>query len=146
MQGKANGNGDARANHSRGQTADGVACRPFSGTDGDDDLVQEGNAELLTNGVENGAHQQRAEQALGHGAQSVNSVTLHGKYHVFAQEKFFQFVHESLLFPAFVWHYYTSLSEDVKKNPRHFPTVAPLFRLWYNAGNDPRRLLPWYEN
>ena len=120
VQGKADGNGNARTYHSRGQAADGVACRPFSGTDGDDDLVQESNAELLTDGVENGAHQQRTEQALGHGSKGINSVALHGENHVFAQEKFFQFVHESLLFPAFVWHYYTSLSEDVKENPRHF--------------------------
>ena len=84
-QGKADGDGNTRANHSRSKGADGIVDRAFAFADGDDDLVQES---VLTNGVQDCAHQQSAEQALGHSAQSVNAIALEGEDNVLSLEKF----------------------------------------------------------
>ena len=55
--------------------------------------------ELGTDGVEDGSDQQRAEQALGHGAQSVDAVPLGGEDDVFAFQKCLDIFHGEHLFP-----------------------------------------------
>ena len=59
----------------------------------DDGLVQKTDAQLLTEGVENGSHQQGAEEALGHSAEGINAVALQGNDDVFAVEELTDFVH-----------------------------------------------------
>ena len=93
MQGEADSHRDARAHHGRAQAADGVADGTFPFADGDDGVLQEGNAELGADGIEDRAYQQRAEQTLRHGAQSVNAVTLEGEDHILALTEFFPFFH-----------------------------------------------------
>ena len=56
--------------------------------DGDDHIVQKSDVELLAQSVEDSAHQQGAEQAMGHGAKGVNAVTLQGEDHVFFARDF----------------------------------------------------------
>jgi hypothetical protein len=85
MQSVADGYGDANTHHSLAQAANGVG----SG----DDCVQKGDAELLTDGIQNGAHQQGTEKTLGHSAQSVNAVPFSGKDNVLPFQECAEFVH-----------------------------------------------------
>ena len=66
----------------------------LTGADGDNGVLQKGNAELLTDGVEDGAHQQRAEQTLGHSPEGVDAVALEGEDHILPGKKFFPLVHK----------------------------------------------------
>ena len=95
MEGVADGHSHAGTHHGGSQTADGVADFVLTGgvLDGHNDLIQETDVELCTDGAEDGAHQQGAEEALGHGAEGVDAVTLEGKDDVFACEELFEFFH-----------------------------------------------------
>ena len=55
--------------------------------------------ELLADGVEDGTHQQRAEQSLCHGPQRIDPVALEGKHHVFARQKLPDLLHRYPFFP-----------------------------------------------
>ena len=94
VQGEADGDSNAGADHGGAQAADGILHRALTGADGDDGILQKGNAELLTDGVKDGAHQQRAEQTLGHGAEGVNAIALESEDHILAGKKFFPLVHK----------------------------------------------------
>ena len=61
--------------------------------DGDDDPIQKFDPKLLADGVEDGAYQQGTEQALRHGAQCVDSVSLKAEDNVFLFEERFDFAH-----------------------------------------------------
>ena len=76
LQRPADGHRHARAHHGRAQAADGVGHGALALAQGDDDLRQESDVQLLAQGVENGAHQQGAEQALGHSAHGVDEIPL----------------------------------------------------------------------
>ena len=93
MQRGADGHGDARADHRGGEAADGVGDR----ADGDDGRGQKADVQLLAEGIEDGAHQQRAEQALRHGAERVHAVLLEGADDALAGEKGFEFIHSCAL-------------------------------------------------
>jgi hypothetical protein len=55
--------------------------------DGHKDPGEKIDPELLADGVEDGTHQQSAEQTLCHGTQGVNAVTLGGEYNVFSLQE-----------------------------------------------------------
>ena len=99
VQRKADGHGNAGADHGGGQSADGVAHRALALANGDDDPGQKSDAELLPQGVENRPHQQCTKQPLRHGAQSVDPVALEGKHHVFARQKLPDLLHRYPFFP-----------------------------------------------
>ena len=92
LEGIANGDGHGGAAHKGGQAADGIGdvlC---------DLACEEADVELGTEGVEDGADQQRAEQTLGHGTQGVDAVPLGGEDNVFTLEKGFEFFHGDTCF------------------------------------------------
>ena len=98
-QGIADGHGHAGTYHGGSKTADGVAQFVRALFDDHDGLIQEADAELGTDGAEDGAHQQGAEEALGHGAEGVDAVALEGKDDVFACEEFLELFHFLFSFP-----------------------------------------------
>ena len=95
MQRKTNGDCDAGAYHGRGQAAQCIRNRALSLADGDDHLVEKANVELLTDGVQDRAYQQCAEQTLSHGTERVDAVAFGGQNNVLALEEIFEFTHFS---------------------------------------------------
>ena len=83
----SDGNGHGRAAHEGGHAADGIA----HAVDLNDFGGEEADVELTSDGVQNRADQQRAEQALSHGAQSVDAVPLGGDDDVFAFQECLDF-------------------------------------------------------
>ena len=83
----------------REYSTSGGHCRALAFSDGDDDFIQRPDAELLAQRIQNGSHQQRAEKALGHGAEGINAVAAGGDEDVFAFQEFFDFGHFCFIFP-----------------------------------------------
>ena len=88
MQSIADGDRHRGADHLHGDAADRRAALK-------DRHGQKADVELLAERVEDRADQQRAEQALRHGAQSVDAVALERDLNVLALEKRFEFTHIS---------------------------------------------------
>ena len=88
------GHGHGRAAHEGGHAADGVTNL----VDGDEFGRQEADVELGAHGVQNGADEQRAEEALGHRPQGVDAVAADGEDDVLAFEKRFDVFHGKHLF------------------------------------------------
>ena len=87
------------SHHGAGQAAQRVGDRPFALAHRDEHPGQKADVELGTDGIENRAHQQRAEQPLGHGAEGVNAVAFSGEDNVFSSQKILEFPHEVPFFP-----------------------------------------------
>ena len=84
LEGIADGHRHGRAAHKGAQPTHGVAHV----IDGNDLGGKKRNPELGPQGVEDGTNEQRAEQALGHSAQSVDAVALGGDDNVLPLHKF----------------------------------------------------------
>jgi len=79
--------------HGRAQAADGIAHRALTLAEGHDHRLQKADVELLTDGIENGTHQQRAEKALRHGAHGVDEIAFGGEYHILPFQESANFIH-----------------------------------------------------
>ena len=101
MQRKSDGHGNAGADHGGGKAADGIAHCALTLAHGDDDPCQKPDAELLPQSIEDGSHQQRAEQSLRHGPQRIDPVALEGEYHILASQKFPDLLHMYLFFQKY---------------------------------------------
>ena len=94
LQRPADGYRHARAHHGGAQAADGVGHGPLALADGDDALRQEADVQLRPQSVEDGPHQQGAEETLRHSSHGVDKVALGGECDVLPGQKCFEFVHE----------------------------------------------------
>ena len=101
VQRKSDGHGNAGADHGGGKAADGIAHCALTLAHGDDDPCQKPDAELLSQSIEDGSHQQRAEQSLCHGPQRIDPVALEGEYHILASQKFPDLLHVYLFFQKY---------------------------------------------
>ena len=97
LQSLTDGHGHGRAHHQRAETADGVIEGHVTLLDGQKCVSQKADAELLADGVQNGAHQQRAEQALRHGGHGVDKIALGGEGDVLPRQKCPDFFHSMYL-------------------------------------------------
>ena len=94
LQCPADGYRHAGAHHGGAQAADGVGHGPLALADGDDALRQEADVQLRPQSVEDGPHQQGAEETLRHSSHGVDEVALGGECDVLPGQKCFEFVHE----------------------------------------------------
>ena len=85
----ADGDGHSRSAHKGSHAANGIGDL----VNLDNGSSEKADVELGTDGIEDSADQQRAEQPLGHGAQGVNPVPLGGDDNVFASEEAFEPFH-----------------------------------------------------
>ena len=73
MKGVADCHRHGRAAHGRCKGAHGVSCVVYRSHR----HRQKGDVELCTKGINNGSDQKGTEKSLGHGAQSINSISFY---------------------------------------------------------------------
>ena len=105
MQREADGHRNAGAYHQGSQTTDGIADLIGAGSvlNGHDGGLQKANVELLSQGVEDGAHQQGTEQTLGHGTKGIEAIALGRKNDVLAFEECADVCHLIHFFQLRIW-------------------------------------------
>jgi hypothetical protein len=109
---------------------------PLALAQGDDDLVQEANVELLTDGVEDGANQQCTEKTLRHCAQRVNAVTLAGEHDVLAFEEIAEFAHSLFHSLSVELRLLKKRAPEEYSDPRRFKMIMAAF-LFVSPRNHP---------
>ena len=93
----ADGRRHRRADHERCAPADRVADRGVALAEGEDDRVEKTDVELLTERVEDRADQQRAEQALCHRAERVDTVAPQRDLNILSLQKVPEPLHSAFL-------------------------------------------------
>ena len=93
----ADGHRHRRADHERCAPADRVADRGVALAEGEDDRVEKTDVELLTERVEDRADQQRAEQALCHRAERVDTVAPQRDLNILSLQKVPEPLHSAFL-------------------------------------------------
>ena len=130
VQRKSDGHGNAGADHGGGKAADGIAHCALTLAHGDDDPCQKPDAELLPQSIEDGSHQQRAEQSLRHGPQRIDPVALEGEYHILASQKLLDFLHRYPFFPKCMHvTYYTGNIFHTQAERERFSLQMPCIML-----------------
>ena len=66
--------------------------------DGGHRHCQKRNVKLCSDGIDDGSDQKRAEQALRHCSQCINSVSVKRYFNIFSFQKRFHFFHDSISF------------------------------------------------